>query len=631
MYARLFYLLKKVYYIGFHDILRIARLRIQETLFHKKWYTLAIKKQANHTFGNIAAKQYQQKSFDDFFEKLKNRCSVLPYNKLCIFFDDAFIIRKAQEAKNNIFDLLGSGPVQLKKLSWHNDFRLRATLSTLDCTLESDVYYKNINITLGREKELCKDIKVPWELSRFQNLIFLGRAYHLTSDETYAVTFTQYIMDWIDNNPFLLGVNWVCPMEVAIRSINWIWGFYFFKNSIVSSRVWQKFVCSLYDHFVYLENNWELSDGRTSNHYLSDLVGYLYLCCFFSIVPGMQEKIRWCSKQILKEMQKQVFQEGTSYEGSTQYHRLVTELFYHAYVIMQVQNFYIPDWYKDRLEKMYNFIDWCSPKDSVLVSIGDHDSGSVLYGGLSQNVIKKYKKVGKDIVKHYHEFGLSVIKTNDWHITLRHHAYTKRQPSGHFHNDAASITLAYKGMPILIDPGSYVYTASIYWRNYFRSAAVHNTFFIKDEEPVFLDDRLFVLDLPENKVKVVPNEDNILRTDHSLYKRFGLTAHRTVELDDASQIVQITDLWQKEKLTHENKVSVWNFTFAPGLDVRKEHNTWVVYNQEKFLVVITSNHLEFEVCQGWVSPSYGVKEQCAMLRASMVIKHGRKFIMCFTS
>jgi hypothetical protein len=75
------------------------------------------------------------------------------------------------------------------------------------------------------------DIKVPWELSRFQHLTDLGRAYHTAGDEKYVFEFTCQITDWLMNNPPKFGINWACTMEVAIRSLNWILGSYFFVSS----------------------------------------------------------------------------------------------------------------------------------------------------------------------------------------------------------------------------------------------------------------------------------------------------------------------------------------------------------------------------------------------------------------
>ena len=125
--------------------------------------------------------------------------------------------------------------------------------------------------------------------------------------------------------------------------------------------------------------------------------------------------------------------------------------------------------------------------------------------GLTQNIIAHMHTssvVGTSLVNSsrvacFPQFGLSIIKTNNWHVTLRHHAYNALQPTGHFHNDIGSITLAVNGIPVIVDPGSFVYTPSAMWRNYFRSVAVHNTSFIDGIEPVLLSDELFVLNIPE--------------------------------------------------------------------------------------------------------------------------------------
>ena len=227
-----------------------------------------------------------------------------------------------------------------------------------------------------------KDIKVPWELSRFQHLAHMGKAYQLTGDERYAQAFEQQISDWIKRNPVLLGPNWACPMDVSIRAINLIWGFYYFKKSTsISIQFWEKFICSLYDHFDHLEHHWEIYDSRTSNHYFSDLIGYFYLCYFFkSLGLSVEKKAQWCFQELMCEFDKQVFHEGTDYEGSTYYHKLITEIVHHIFMVARSLGFQIT---KERLEKfgrMIEFIDRCSFAPDRLVQIGDNDSGKIVHG-----------------------------------------------------------------------------------------------------------------------------------------------------------------------------------------------------------------------------------------------------------
>ena len=75
------------------------------------------------------------------------------------------------------------------------------------------------------------DKKIVWELNRHQYFITLGQAYWLTGDQRYAQTFVSHLDSWMDQNPPKLGINWASSLEVAFRSISWLWALYFFKDS----------------------------------------------------------------------------------------------------------------------------------------------------------------------------------------------------------------------------------------------------------------------------------------------------------------------------------------------------------------------------------------------------------------
>ena len=204
-------------------------------------------------------------------------------------------------------------------------------------------------------------------------------------------------------------------------------------------------------------------------------------------------------------------------------------------------------------------------------------------------------------------------------MTLRHHVYNKHQLSGHFHNDAASVTLSVDGVPIFVDPGSFIYTPSAFWRNSFRSVSAHNTFWMEGIEPVVLDHKfLFNLDLPESSINGWFGKREI-KTHHKLYKRFGLEAHRKIELDDTCDNVTITDAWKLCPDT-ENTLwgfakGCWNFTLAPEIKAVQEGSVWKFSKNGKFLAQLFSEHLKFECVDGWFSPNYGTKIPIIRLRA----------------
>jgi len=541
--------------------------------------------------------------------------------------DQEKILTQADLYTQNIFDILGSGPQKFTHLPWHEDFKLKSQNSSADYIFDSTSFYKDIKIKVGKTDDLLKDIKTPWELSRFQHLVILGQAYEITHDEKYAQTFVEHITDWLTKNPYMLGINWASPMEVGVRAINWIWAWHYFKNSgLITLEFWRKFTCSLDDHMHYLENNWETYDGRTSNHYLADLIGYFYLCWFFEGTPSIIKKRNWCYQEMLREFDKQIFNEGTSYEGSTAYHTLVTQMFDHFVFLCEEFNLPLSDDFKAKHKRMHEFIWWCTINDNEMIKIGDDDSGKLVFFSWQSQ-----EKKCIEGIKSYPLFGLSIFKNEKLHLTLRHHAYHKRQSSGHMHNDALSITLAAHGTPIIIDPGSYTYTPSKIWRNHFRSVAVHNTFYVTNQEPVLFDERLFALNIPaasaevlyegwKNKITLADTQ-NIVSASHNLYSRFGLEAHRTVCVENNT--ITITDWWSSKEKTFNDKQSSYNFTLHPEITAKKEDEHWVFYHNDKSIARMKSN-LEFTLHDTWVSLGYGNKAASHCLRAQAPIELDKK-------
>ena len=72
------------------------------------------------------------------------------------------------------------------------------------------------------------DHKIIWEINRHQHWLGLGRAYQLTGDRRYYDTFVTELEDWMSRNPPLAGVNWASMLELAFRSLSWIWALHFF-------------------------------------------------------------------------------------------------------------------------------------------------------------------------------------------------------------------------------------------------------------------------------------------------------------------------------------------------------------------------------------------------------------------
>jgi hypothetical protein len=173
-------------------------------------------------------------------------------------------------------------------------------------------------------------------------------------------------------------------MDVAIRACNWVVGYYFFKNCPkVDSGFWTKYNKALYLHGKFIFSNLEKTAQYNGNHYLSDLAGLIWLGLYFKNFKYDKEDSKnnpkiWLDfglEEFENEMKVQVHSEGTDYEASTAYHCLVTELFLFTSILCSKNNIAFPKEYRDKLEKMIEFIIDITKPNKEIPLLGDMDSG----------------------------------------------------------------------------------------------------------------------------------------------------------------------------------------------------------------------------------------------------------------
>lgn len=621
-------LVKKALHLGPYKTARVLKQKMYTQIFCTYWRRRALQKLANHTWHAVQERHNLSCPGESFLVGIRQKqpCFLAYMAEMVT----AEILKEADLWIQNICSILGSALHTYEALPWHEDIRLKQLHPEADYRFPANLFYKDIVIkTYDDHLKPGKDIKVPWELSRFQHLIILAQAYRITGCLEYATTYRQHIDDWLDKNPYMLGVNWVCPMEVGLRAINWIISFFLLQPcSLLTSDFCQRFSLSLYDHMHYLENNWEIYDDRTSNHYLSDLVGYMYLCYFFQDLPGVLQKAHWCFDEIMRECSKQVGKEGTSYEGSTAYHYLVAELFIHAYLVACELLLPIPLWFEQRVGCMLSFIDWCSYEKQKMITIGDNDSGQVTRARITPKMRSLFNVSRAEGSTHFSDFGISIIKREPWHISLRSHAYQPQQPTGHFHNDVGSLTVALDGIPLFVDSGSYLYTPSALWRNYFRSVTAHSTVSIEREEPIPLTTDLFKLDLAissKNQLNSAISENEIcalfpLKNDSDFY------CARSIKLRDETKVLLLSDrIYSKKNTVNRPQKICWHFVVAPCIRaICVNECTWQFYVQDHLLATMQTS-ICLQLKTSWVSPSYGTKVTTISLSGSSTIDGSKDF------
>lgn len=471
------------------------------------------------------------------------------------------ILKEAEQILEHKFDLLGSGEINLrKKIKWNEDFK--------SGFIWKNQFYKDIKIV---DLNNNADVKVPWELSRFHHLFTLGKAYWITNNKKYYLECKKEIEDWIVENPIYMSVNWTCAMDVAIRAVNWIFFYWHFKDLIDKDKEFlNKFNNSLYNHGKFIYLNLEKGLGLANNHYLSDLVGLFYLGIYFNELKNNEVKkwLNFSKKELEKEMFVQNNKDGSNYESSTSYHRLVTELMFFSMILGEKNKIKFSQEYKERLEKMFEFLAKIIKPNGKIPMIGDVDNGRLLilsnYSSWEVNDVRELLSLGGEYFnntllknsgaikkedklwtfnslsneeeKYYKESvkfddgGYYILRNNDVYCFIRCGELSCKGQGGHSHNDQLSFELNIEGEDFIVDTGTGIYTADKDVRNLFRSTRLHNTVYIEGyEQNYFEENNIFEMN-EETFAKCIKFEDSYFEGYHQGYlKKLNITHKRKIK------------------------------------------------------------------------------------------------------
>src|SRR4029079_1743556 len=117
---------------------------------------------------------------------------------------------------------------------------------------------------------------------------------------------------------------------------SWIWGFYLMGASAAcgDGAFRRAFLRNLFLHGEFVFMHLEKSDVN-GNHYLSDGAGLVFLGLFFRHSARGRAWLALGRQIVLDEIFAQVSEDGVDFEQSTAYHRLVLELFFTSYLLLE--------------------------------------------------------------------------------------------------------------------------------------------------------------------------------------------------------------------------------------------------------------------------------------------------------
>jgi uncharacterized heparinase superfamily protein len=560
--------------------------------------------------------------------------------------ETARLLREAEQiVEKHRWKLLGFGEkcFGFPEVDWNRD--------PLSGIVWPSDYHARINLFRGDGS----DARVLWELNRLSHLIALGRAYALTKDEKFSAEFVRQIASWRQQNPIARGVNWNCAMEVALRAMNLLGAFsLFLRSPQMTEEVFMQLLTMLDQHGGHIRRNLEFSHIATSNHYLCDVAGLLWLGTMLPELEAARDWREFGLHELLNEMDKQILPDGADYESSTGYHRLKVELFLYSFVLCLANEIEIAEKYLTRLRAMIDYVCAYLRPDGRAPLIGDSDSGQIFPIVKRAGDDHSYLLTLGAAVFHDNRFKLSEAKINEelvWILGeqgVRDYQQLPEAPplksavfanagiyiwrekdlyllfnagdigvhghGSHGHNDALSIEVSACGSAFVTDPGSYVYTADLRERHLFRSTAYHSTVEIDETEQKSSDAQTpFIIgDEAQPWVlswETVAEADTVV-AEHGGYRRLAepVTHRRAVRFEKAQRYWLIDDKFTGEG-THN---LTFRFHFAPRRAVKVRPDGTIEVCDEiravRLFIIARDPKVQPQLESRFSSADYGAKE-----------------------
>ncbi len=414
------------------------------------------------------------------------------------------IVRRAERVCQHRFDLLGfEGLDYGDSIDWHCD-RVHGKRAPRKPWFQ--IRYL--------DSSEVGDSKIIWELNRHQHLVTLAKAYRLTENQRFAQEIIQQWKHWHAENPYPIGINWASSLEVAFRSLSWLWMSALMGDCTVTPAgfraEWLKAMAISGRHIERYPSTY----CSPNTHLLGEGVALFFIGL---LCPELRDAEKWKEKGweiVLQEADRQVRADGFHFEQSTYYHVYALDFFLHTAVLANLNGVSVPREFEEKLEKMLAAV-LLLGHSGTLLRLGDDDggrvfdparnraehmldplaTGAVLFtrgdfkavaGGLREETIWLLGEQGvlewDRLEQRRPVIASAALETSGLYLltTSRSQLIIDAGPqgaynAGHGHADALSILLQGNGSPLLIDPGTFEYVGEDSQRDRFRATSMHNT------------------------------------------------------------------------------------------------------------------------------------------------------------
>ena len=567
----------------------------------------------------------------------------------------AEIVREADEICQHRFRLLGYDNLDYgAEIDWHLDrvHRKRAPL---------DPWFKIPFL----EFALVGDHKVIWELNRHQHLVTLAKAWLLTKDEKYVHELMAQWRSWMKANPYPLGINWGSTLEIAFRSLSWMWVDHLLADTPQHTEFRADVLPALAFHGRYIERY--LSTYFSPNtHLLGEAVAMFFIGTLYPQMPHASHWKQAGWKIVLHEAGRQVRPDGVYFEQSLYYHVYALDLFLYARLLAAQNDAPIPAAYDGVLLQMLNVVEALAQAGPA-EGFGDDDGGRLFnprrnrtehmtdplaVGALAYNRDDlAAARLTEESIWLFGERAVAELAQRQTKPALQSAAFkdgglyvlADAEPCaqtmvidagpqgvgrcGHGHADALSVRLTMNGAHWLVDSGSGVYISSDPAdRNAFRSTSAHNTMRVDGLDQAVPDEPFSWTGIPTTCTEswVTGKTFTYFAGSHNGYSRFtDPVTHRRCVLRVNGTLWLVRDV-VVGSAEHDLELR-WHF--ANDLSLREAGASELVASRNTKvddsalrMIIPEQTAWKTEITRGSLSPAYGRLESAPVVRCEARVK-----------
>ena len=511
------------------------------------------------------------------------------------------IVEEAEQILQHRFDLLGyeslnyANPTS-RDLDWH-----------WDAVHGKRAPKKAFHRIRYLDYDECGDSKIIWELNRHQHFVTLAKAYRFTNDLRYVDEIFRQKQHWQDQNPYPRGINWVSSLEVAFRSLSWLWTYYLLRGSPGIPDFRGEWLRDFALNGRHIERY--LSTYSSPNtHLLGEALGLFFLGV---LCPELPAAARWKSvgwQILLRESERQVRADGFYFEQSTYYHVYALDFFLHAALMATGNDIPVPKSFENTVEKMLSVL-YLLGRNGPPPQFGDDDGGRLfdprrnrcehLLDPLATGAVLFRRGDFKTLVGTLREETLWLLgakgvrlwdQLNTAEVVPESTALAQAglyfltsektqlivdtgplgaHSGGHGHADACSVCLQSRGRPLLIDCGTAEYVGAGEDRNLFRGTKLHNTLRVDGLDQAEPGTAFSWQKLPESKVEQWFRGRNfdLLVVSHDGYHRLNPPiTHRRCVISLKNEMYLVRDVVEG---SGKHRLDV-NWHLAPDLELAED-------------------------------------------------------------